>query len=117
MTTLLKQSYMEDRNMININDKNRVGRKLIARHSLGNGKSEGGWVTYHFCGFKFRIRTRKGLNYTVPTCVYRWLNVSNNVTTAPPQTVTQNRIGTLNEQLSYWKGQKVYLSEVASCVT
>jgi len=70
--------------MININDKNRVGRKLIARHSLGNGRSKGGWVTYHFCGFKFRIRTQKGLKYTVPTFVYRWVNVSNNVITGPP---------------------------------
>ncbi len=103
--------------MINTNDKLREERKLMSRHSLGNGKGVGGWLVYHFCGFKFRIRTMIGLGYSVPTWVHRWLNVSNNVITAPPQTVTQNRIGTLNEQLSYWKGQKVYLSEVASCVT
>ena len=108
--------------MINTNDKLPEGRKLMSRHSLGNKKGVGGWLVYHFCGFKFRIRTKTGLEYSVskvfsPSTVHRWLNVSNNVITAPPQTVTQNRIGTLNEQLSYWKGQKAFLSEVASCVT
>ena len=88
MTTLVKQSYMEDRNMININDKSREGRKLISRHSLGNGKSKGSWTTYHFCGFKFRIRTRNGLSYTVPSQVHHWINVGNNVITAPPYEVS-----------------------------
>jgi len=59
-------------------------RKLVSRHSLGNKKSNGGWLLYHFCGFKFRIKTRNGFSYTVPSNVHRWLNVSNNVITAPP---------------------------------
>ena len=62
----------------------RQSRKLKSRHSLGNARLLGGWLLYHFCGFKFRIKTRNGFSYTVPTCVYRWINVSNNVTTAPP---------------------------------
>ena len=80
--------------MINTNDKHREERKLISRHSLGNGKSEGGWLTYHFDRFKFRIRTKNGFSYNM-----------------------RNRIGTLNEQINYWKGQKVYLDEVVQCVT
>ena len=65
-------------------DDQRQSRKLKSRHSLGNARLLGGWLMYHYCGFKYRIKTRNGFSYTVPTTVHRWLNVSNNVITAPP---------------------------------
>jgi len=65
-------------------DDQRQFRTLRSRHSLGNKRSSGGWLLYHFCGFKFKIRTRKGFSYTVSSNVYRWFNVFNKVIIAPP---------------------------------
>ena len=94
----------------------RACRKLVSRHSLGNKKSKGNVLLYHYCGRKFQVKTRNGLSYTVPTNVYIWLNVSNNVITALRRCsmVKNIRIGTLQEQLSFWKGQKRRLSSLTN---
>ena len=65
-------------------DVQRQNRKLKSRHSLGNARLLGGWLMYHYCGRKFQVNTNKGFKYTVPSNVHRWINVSNNVITAPP---------------------------------
>ena len=65
-------------------DDQRQSRKLRSRHSLGNARLSDGWLMYHYCGRKFQVKTRNGFSYTVPSNVHRWLNVSNNVITAPP---------------------------------
>jgi len=67
----------------------RATRTLKSRHSLGNNKTRDGWRLYHFCSRVFQTKTKRGMAYSVPTSLFKWINVSNNVTTAPPCEVAQ----------------------------